>query len=102
MRPSFLRQPRRPITGACMHMWGQMIPKRGDTLFPSRISHDSLHLLASVDGLHPFIMIPYPYAGLDWQGCPNILFTLDELPDDKGNITFLFIFILTCSLTRFY
>ena len=85
-----------------MHMWGQLMPKRGDTMFPARISHDSLDLLASVDGMHPFILVPCPYVGLDWQGCPNILFTLDEPPDDIGNVIVLLIFILTCYLTCFY
>ena len=66
------------------------MPKRGDTEFLARISQDALELLASVDE-HPFIMVPCPYAGLDWQGCANILFTADELPDDRGNITILYI-----------
>ena len=48
-----------------MHMWGQMMPKRGETKFSARISHDALELLASVDD-HPFVMVPYPYVGLDW------------------------------------
>ena len=84
-----------------MHMWGQMMPKRGDTEFFARISQDALELLASVDE-HPFVMVPCPYAGLDWRGCASILFTDHELPNDRGNITVLFIFILTCSLTCFY
>ena len=71
-------------------------------MFAARISHDEPKLLASVDELHPFIMVPCPYAGLDWRGCANILFTYDEPPDYRGNITVLFIFILTCSLTCFY
>ena len=87
MRPSFVRQSRRPMFEAHMHMWGKMIPNRGDTLFPARISHDSLDLLASVDGLRPFILVPCPYASLDWRGCPNILFIADEMPDDRCNIT---------------
>ena len=74
-----------------MHMWGKMMPKREDTMFPARISHDALDLLASVDRLHPFIMVPCPYAGLDWRGCPNILFTDDEPPDDRDNITFIYL-----------
>ena len=73
-----------------MHMWGQMMPKRGETMFPARISHDALDLLVSVDELHPFIMVPCPYVGLDWRGCPNILFTAAEPPDDKGNIFVFF------------
>ena len=85
-----------------MCMWGQMMPKRGDTMFPARISHDALDLLASIDGLHPFIMVPCPYDGLDWRGSANILFIDDEPLDDRGNIIVLFKFILTCSLTCFY
>ena len=84
-----------------MHMWGQMMPKREETLFPARISDDALELLASVDD-HPFIMVPCPYLGLDWRGCANILFTANELPNDRGNITVLFKCILACSLTFFY
>ena len=71
-------------------------------MFLARISHDALDLLASVDELNPFIMVPCPYAGLDWLGCANILFIADEPPDDRGNITVLFKFILACSLTCFY
>ena len=77
------------------------MPKRGETEFSMRISHDALELLASVDE-HPFIMVPCPYAGLDWRGCANILFTDDEPPDERGNIIVLFKFILTCTLTCFY
>ena len=101
MRPTFVWQPRRLMLEASMHMWGQMMPKRGETMFLAKISHDTLELLASVDELHPFIMVPFPYAGLDWQGCANILFTDYEPPDDRSDITILFIFILTCSLTCF-
>ena len=84
-----------------MHMWEQMMPKRGDTEFFMRISPDALEFLASVDE-HPFVMVPCPYTSLDWRGCANILFIADEPPDDRGNITVLFKFILTCSLTCFY
>ena len=77
------------------------MPKSGETKFSARISHHALELLASVDN-HPFVMVPYPYAGLDWRGCANILFTYDESSDDRGNITVLFKFILTFSLPCFY
>ena len=88
-RPTFVRQPRRPMFEALMHIWGQMMPKRGETMFSVRISHDALELLATVDE-HPFIMVPCPYAGLDWRGCANILFTNDESSDDRGNISVFF------------
>ena len=65
MRPIFLQQPHRLITKARMHMWGQMMPKREETLFPARISNDALELLASVDE-HPFILVPCSYAVLYW------------------------------------
>ena len=81
---------------------GEDDAQEGGHLFPPRILHDSLDLLASVGGLHPFIMVPCPYGGLDWRGCPNILFTHDEPLDDRGNITILFTFILICSLTCLY
>ena len=84
-----------------MHMSGQMMPKREETLFPARISDEALGLLANVFE-HPFIMVSCCYVGLDWRGCANILFTDDEPPDDRGNITALFKFILTFSLTCFY
>ena len=74
------------------------MPKRGETEFFVSISHDELEFLANVDK-HPFVMVPCPYAGLDWQRCANILFIDDELQDDRGNIIFLFKFILKCSLT---
>ena len=66
MRPAFVWQPRRSMLEAQIHMWGQMMPKRGETMFLARILHDSLDLLASVDGLHPLILVPCPYASLDW------------------------------------
>ena len=71
------------------------MPKSEETLFPARIPDDALELLASVDE-NPFILVPCPYAGLDWRWCASILFTTDESPDDRGNITVLFKFILTC------
>lgn len=77
------------------------MPKRGELEFFARISHDALELLASVDD-HAFVLVPYPYAGLDWRGCSNILFTNDEPPDDRDNISVFFKFILTCSLNCFY
>ena len=65
MRPSFVQHPRRLMLEARMHMWGQMMTKRGETMFLARISHDALDLLANIDKMHPFIMVPCPYAGLD-------------------------------------
>jgi hypothetical protein len=88
-RPTFFHQPFRPMTQVWMHMWGKMIPKRGQLEFLARISTDALGLLASEDD-HMFVMVLCPYVGLDWRGCTNILFTLDEPPDARGNISVLF------------
>ena len=63
------------------------MPKRGKSEFSERISHDALELLAASVDEHPFILVPCPYVGLDWQGCANILFIDDEPPDDRGNIS---------------
>ena len=72
-----------------MHMWGEMMPKRGQSEYPAKISSDALELLASEDD-HMFVMMLCPYARLDWRGCTNILFTQDETPDDRGNISVFF------------
>ena len=101
MRPIFVRQPCMSMFEAQMHMWGQMMPKRGESEFSARISHNALELLASVDE-HAFILVRCSYAGLDWRGCANILFIDDDFPDDRVNISVFFKFILTCSLTCFY
>ena len=88
-RPTFVWQPRRPMLNVRMQMWGQMMPKRGLSNYPSRISIDALELLASGDD-NSFFLVPCPYAGLDWRGCTNILFRQDESMDDRGNISVLF------------
>jgi hypothetical protein len=45
--------------------------------FPTRIFTDALGLLASeVD--HMSVMVSCTYVWLDWKGCMNILFTIDE------------------------
>ena len=70
-------------------MWGHMIPKRGMSDYPARISSDALELLASFDD-HMFMKVSCPYAGLDRRGCTNILFTPDEPRDARGNISVFF------------
>ena len=88
-RPTFILQPRRLMLNIRMQMWEQMIPKRGEVNFSARISHDALEFLSSVHD-HAFILVPCLYAGLDWQGCANILFTQDEPSDARGNISVFF------------
>ena len=83
-----------------MEMSGQMMPKKGKFDFFARISHDALEFLSSVDD-HSFVLVPCPYAGWDWRGCANILFTEDEMPYERGNISVLFKFILTHYLICF-
>lgn len=70
-------------------MWGQMMPKRGQSNFPDRISCDALEFLSNV-GDNSFVLVPCPYAGLDWRGCNNIHFTHDEPLDARGNISVFF------------
>lgn len=78
-----------------------MMPKRGELDFYMRILQDALDFLASVDQ-RPFVLVPYPYAHLDWKECAKIVFTDDEPPDDRSNITIFLKFILTCYLNCFY
>ena len=89
MRPTFVWQPRRWMMHVRMHMWGQMMPKRGQSDFPARISPNALELIFSLDD-HSFICVPCSYASLDWRGCTNILFTQDEPLDTRGNINVFF------------
>jgi hypothetical protein len=88
-RPTFFHHPSRSDdSGVDAHV-GRDDAQEGPAKFPTRISTDALGLLASeVD--HMFMMVSCPYAGLDWRGCPNILFTPDEPPDARGNISVLF------------
>lgn len=88
-RPTFFYQPRSPMTEVWMHMFGVMIPKRAQLDYPARISDERVKLLGIADD-HMFVMVSCPYAGMDWQGCANILFTNDETHDDKGNINVFF------------
>ena len=74
---------------ARMHMCGEMIPKRGKLKFPARITLGVLEMLASEDN-HALEMVPYPYAIMDWRGFLEIIFTIDEPLDHKGNINVMF------------
>ena len=65
------------------------MPKRGKPKFPVRITLDVLDMLASEDD-HALFMVPYPYVNMDSRGCLEIFFTLDEPPDERGNINVMF------------
>jgi hypothetical protein len=58
-----------------MHMWGDMIPKRGQVESPAKIAPNALGLLGNVVD-HMFVIVLCLYAGLDWRGCLNILLTI--------------------------
>ena len=47
-----------------MHMWGEMIPKRGKPEFPVRITLDVIEMLANEDD-HALDMVPYPYTDMN-------------------------------------
>jgi hypothetical protein len=64
--------PSRPMLDACMRMWGQLFPKKGQLKFPiTLVGRDVFDLLASKDN-HVLDIIQYPYAGMFWKGCRNI------------------------------
>jgi len=66
MRPTFDHHPPRLMTKLHMHMWGDMMPKSGQTEYSARISIDALGMLTSEDG-HMFFMVLCPYVGMDWR-----------------------------------
>jgi hypothetical protein len=64
--------PTRPMFDVCMHMWGKLMPKRGQYEFPiSLVGREVCDLLASEDN-HVLDIVEYLYMGMDWRGCPNI------------------------------
>jgi hypothetical protein len=73
-----------------MHMWGQLFPKRGQLEFPyTSISRDVCDFLAREDNL-VLDIVQYPYAMDGLRGCPNIIFTIVEPPNERGNIIIMF------------
>ena len=56
---NFVRHPRRLLIQVQMHMSGEMMPKRGLSEYPARISSDALELLASEDD-NMFVMVLCP------------------------------------------
>ena len=65
------------------------MPKSCQPKFPARITTDVIEMLGNED-LPRLYMVPYPYVRLDWRGCPNILFTQDELAGDRGKFNVMF------------
>lgn len=81
--------PPRSLTEVRMCMWRQIMPKRGFPEYSTKISLEALALLASEDN-HVFLTLAFPYAGIDWRGCPNILFIETKPLYDRGNISVFF------------
>lgn len=69
-----------------MHMWGQMIPERGLSEYPTKIFTKALVLLASEDDSAHFVL-EFPYVGIDWRQFPNILFIVTNPLNDRGHIS---------------
>ena len=77
--------PPRPRTDARMHMWGKLLPKRGQSEWScSAVGKEVCDLLALDDDPDVLDLVLYPYIGMDWIGCAKIQFIEDERPDDKG------------------
>ena len=65
------------------------MPKRGKLDFLVRIHPKVINMMGCEDPPRLNIF-PYPYATLDWRGCPNILFTQDEPTGDRGKFNVMF------------
>lgn len=61
MRPTFDHIPPRQ-----MHIWGNMMPKRGFLDYPAGISTWALGLLTSDDD-HMFVLMSCVYVRMDWR-----------------------------------
>lgn len=88
-RPTFDCRPPRPITEVQMHMWGQMMSKRGLSMSMAWISSKALALLVNEDDF-VFVTLEFTYAEIDWRYFPDIFFTATEPSDDRGNISVFF------------
>jgi hypothetical protein len=53
------------------------------------VGREICDFLAGEDN-HVLDLVQYPYMGMDWRGCPNILFTIDEPTYERGNIIIMF------------
>jgi hypothetical protein len=85
--PCFLA---RPMFDVCMCMWGYLLFKRGQYKFPiCSVGREVSDLLARKDNL-VLNIADYSYMGMDWTGCPNIRFTIEEPPYERGNIIVMF------------
>ena len=89
MRPSFYNNHFMLLTEVWMRLWGHMVSKRGQSVFPAMIIIEVVEMIAS-DEDHALDLLPYPYIGLDWRACPNIFFTQDKPPNERGNISVMF------------
>jgi hypothetical protein len=57
---------------ANIHMWGKLMPKRGQFNFPiTPVGKEVSNLLSRKDD-HVLDTVEHSYAGIDWRGCPNI------------------------------
>jgi hypothetical protein len=66
-----------------------MMPKRGQYEYLiTLVGRSTIDFLSSDDDYVE--IVEYPCAGIDWRGCPNNLFTTEELADERGNIIVMF------------
>jgi len=65
MKPTFDCHPPKTMDEVQMHMWGEMMPKRGQPKYLTRISTNALGLLTN-EVNHMFVMVSCPYMGMDW------------------------------------
>jgi hypothetical protein len=54
------------------YMWGNFMPKRGQTEFPVTLVGKEVFDLLSHEDNHDLDIVEYPYAMIDWRACPNI------------------------------
>jgi hypothetical protein len=84
------RFPPRRMIDAQMHMWGKLLPKRGQSECTcTTIGREIYDFLAGEDNC-VLDLVQYPYARMDWSGFPHILFTTVEKANERGNIIVMF------------
>ena len=94
-RPYFDQHPPRLMTDVRMHMWGKMMPKRGQSYFPARITVDVLDMIG-VEEQPRLDMDAYPHVGLEWRAVYQHLLHLCKPLDDRGKFNVMFKLIQFC------
>lgn len=80
-QPSFDHHNTRQMIDACIHMWGQMFPKKIQLDLSGRVVGVDIIDMSFSQNDHILDLVKYSYVGMEWCGCPNSLFIATKSPN---------------------